>query len=359
MPPSPAPSCSVLVTDPQLLDRALMGGAVSWERLQGSWAVLCVPSLVPTYVERAQRLAQAFGHPFTAEEMPRLRELFREKVQAGYDASPYSRLVVRYGTVPPPDRGLMWQLETVVVSPQNQAEQFIVNRPPDQFEAFPDAMVMAVATEMGADGQILKVLDIGGGTGRNGLTLATAGHQVTVLDSNEVMLQAFGDRLAKLPNAEQITVIEGSVLDSNVVFPTNCFDLVILSGVLPYFSSLEELKEVFSRVSGALKPGGQVLLDAFITTDGYQPNQLAQEMGRVSDAMMFPPSMLAAAVAQTGLGLVAEEDAWAYETANLEPKAKQARQWLESWASAKRIFALPQGQRPPVVLKWLRYGKQS
>ncbi|MEM9244884.1 MAG: methyltransferase domain-containing protein, partial [Cyanobacteria bacterium P01_F01_bin.153] len=170
---------------------------------------------------------------------------------------------------------------------------------------------------------------------------------------------ALGDRLSKLPEADQITVVEGSVLDNNVVFPTNCFDLVVLSGVLPYFSSVEELKEVFNRVAGALKAGGQMLLDAFVTTDGYQPNQLAREMGRVSDAMMFPPSMLKTAVAETGLVLVEEEDAWAYEMANLQPKAKQARQWLESWALAKRIFALPKGQRPPVVLKWLRYGKQS
>ncbi|MGD1852258.1 MAG: class I SAM-dependent methyltransferase, partial [Cyanophyceae cyanobacterium] len=266
MPPSPAPSCNVLVTDSKLLDRALVGGAVGWERLQGSWAVLCVPSLVPTYVERAQRLAQGFGHPFTAEEMPRLQSLFREKVQAGYDASPYSRLVVRYGTAPPPDQGLMWQLETVVVSPQNQAEQFIVNRPPNQFESFPDAMVMAVAAKISAEKQgngeasALRILDIGGGTGRNGLPLAAAGNQVTGLDSNEVMLQALGERRSQQPEDHPITVIEGAVLDSNVVFPTNSFDLVILSGVLPYFSSLEELRKVFTQGAKALMSGGQILL---------------------------------------------------------------------------------------------------
>ncbi|MEM9770670.1 MAG: class I SAM-dependent methyltransferase [Cyanobacteria bacterium P01_D01_bin.73] len=358
---SAAPSCSVLVTDPKLLDRSLVAGAIGWERQQGSWVVLCVPSLVPVYVERAQRLAYAFGHPFTAEEMPRVQEMFREKVKAGFSASPYSRLVVRYGTAPPPERGLVWQLETFVVSPQEQAEQFVVNRPPEQFEAFPDAMVMAVADAVSTDAAApsLDILDIGGGTGRNGLALAAAGHQVTVLDSNAVMLRALGDRLAERSEKSQVTVIEGSVLDERVVFPSNGFDLVILTGVLPYFSSLEELQQVFQQVAIALKPGGQVLLDAFVTTDDYQPTGLAREMGRISDAMMFQPSTLDEAIAGTGLGLVGEDDAWAYEMENLEPEAKEARQWLESWAMAKRIFALPKGQRPPVVLKWLRYSKQS
>ncbi|MGD1851175.1 MAG: class I SAM-dependent methyltransferase, partial [Cyanophyceae cyanobacterium] len=241
----------------------------------------------------------------------------------------------------------------------------IVNRQPNQFESFPDAMVMAVAAKISAEKQgngaarALRILDIGGGTGRNGLPLAAAGHQVTVLDSNEVMLQALGDRRSQQPEDHPITGIEGAGFDSNVVFPTNSFDLVILSGVLPYFSSLEELRKVFTQGAKALMSGGQILLDAFITTEPYEPTQLAREMGRVSDAMMFPPSLLEMAIAQTGLTLVSEEDAWTYEMENLEPRAKEARRWLVSLALAKRIFALPKGQRPPVILKWLRYLKQT
>ncbi|MEM1427630.1 MAG: hypothetical protein AAGF75_13900, partial [Cyanobacteria bacterium P01_H01_bin.130] len=100
-------------------------------------------------------------------------------------------------------------------------------------------------------------------------------------------------------------------------------------------------------------------LDAFVTSEGYEPTQLAQEMGRVSDAMMFPPAVLEAALEGTALTLVADDDAWDYEMARLSPEAKTARQWLESWALGQRIFALPVGQRPPVSLRWLRYQKAT
>ena len=355
---SPADSPDNRVLDSNRLEQALMTGALNWERSQGEWALLCVPSLVPMYGQRIQRLAQALGYPFTAAEVAQLQATLQRKIQAGHDASPYSRLVVRYGTVPPPDRGLMWKFETRVVSPQDQAGQFVAARPPETFEAYPDAMVVAtVQILIETLGESLSILDIGGGTGRNGLALADLGHRVTVLDSNGVMLQALEERLAQRSHPRAMTVIEGSVLDERVIFPRDSFDVVILTGVLPYFSSLAELQRVFERVAIALKPGGQVLLDAFVTTDGYEPSPLAQEMGRVSDAMMFPPALLAAAIAGTGLSLVEETDAWAYEMEHLSTEAKQARQWLESWALAKRIFALPEGQRPPVTLKWLRYTK--
>ena len=361
--PTPSgPACSVLVNDPALLDRALAAGSVNWEQVRGEWALLCVPSLVTTYVERSQRLAQALGSPFKPEELPQLAELFRTKVQEGYDKSPYSRLVVRYVTAMPPAKGLIWRLDLVVVSPQDQAQRFVSARPPEQFEAFPDAMVMDVAAALAeTDGaqRSLSILDIGGGTGRNALALKRFGHKVTVLDSNGVMLDALQTRLAQLPTPNGVKVIEGSILDDRILLPKNSFDYVILTGVLPYFSSLEELRQVFERVAIALKPEGQVLLDSFVTSDGYEPTQLAQEMGRVSDAMMFPPAMLEAAIEGTALTFVADEDAWAYEMAHLSPEAKEARQWLESWALAKRIFALPVGQRPPVSLRWLRYQKAA
>lgn len=344
------------MTDPAVLDRALMSGALGWEGVRGEWVLLCVPSLVPTYVERIQRLAQGFGHPFTAAEIPRLQAMLQSKIQAGCEASPYSRVVVRYGTMSPPNRGLAWKMETVVVSPQDQAARFVAAHPPQEFEAHPDAMVMATAAAMG-QGRSLNVLDIGGGTGRNGLALAAVGHQVTVLDSNGVMLQALDERLAQVSAPSQVTVVEGSVLDERILLPTDRFDLVILTGVVPYFSSLAELQRLFGRVAATVRAGGQVLLDAFVTTDGYEPTQLALEMGRISDAIMVPPSVLERAIAGTGLTLVAEEDAWDYEMTHLSSDAKQARQWLESWALAKRIFALPPGQRPPVALKWLRYAK--
>ena len=365
--PTPSgPACSVLVDDPAILDRALVAGSVNWEQVRGEWALLCVPSLVPTYVERVLRLAQALGHPFKPEELPQLKELFRTKAQAGYEKSPYSRLLVRYGSATPPEKGLLWQLNIVVVSPLDQAQQFVSARPPEEFEAFPDAMVMDVATSLAETGtekggaqRSLSILDIGGGTGRNALALKSFGHKVTVLDSNGVMLDALYRRLAQLPTPNGVKVIEGSVLDDRILLPKNNFDYVILTGVLPYFSSLEELQQVFERVAIALKSGGQVLLDAFVASDGYEPTQLAQEMGRISDAMMFTPSMLDAAIAGTALTLVADADAWTYEMDHLSPKAKEARQWLESWALAQRIFALPVGQRPPISLRWLRYQKAA
>ncbi|MBK1879992.1 SAM-dependent methyltransferase [Pelagicoccus mobilis] len=111
-----------------------------------------------------------------------------------------------------------------------------------------------------------KVLCLADGEGRNGVHLASLGHQVISLDSSEVGL-AKATKLAEQRGLE----IEPLLQDlSDYRFPVNEF-----SGVVSIFCHLPPLlrNQVYSQVAQSLKPGGVLLVEA------YTPAQLKNDTG--------------------------------------------------------------------------------
>jgi S-adenosylmethionine-dependent methyltransferase len=100
----------------------------------------------------------------------------------------------------------------------------------------------------------LRILDVGGGDGRDSLPLAQQGHEVTVLDSSAGMLQEARESAKRLGVTSVFRTVEGSI-DDLVASTDDGFDLVLCHFLLQYrphgTSDLE-------RLAAAVRPGGRL-----------------------------------------------------------------------------------------------------
>lgn len=104
------------------------------------------------------------------------------------------------------------------------------------------------------DARGLAVLDLGCGTGRHAVRLASAGATVTAVDFSEGML---AEARAK-PGAERVTFV-GHDLHAPLPFPAGAFDLVVSGLVLEH---LRDLAPSFAEARRVLKPGGRAVVSA-------------------------------------------------------------------------------------------------
>ena len=106
---------------------------------------------------------------------------------------------------------------------------------------------------MGASGGGLRVLDVGGGDGRDAVALAEAGHEVTVLDPARSWLVEARRRADEAGVSDRLRTVEGSIDDLTPVGAG--YDLVLCHFVLHYRPA--DAGDV-QRLAGALCPGGRL-----------------------------------------------------------------------------------------------------
>jgi SAM-dependent methyltransferase len=108
-------------------------------------------------------------------------------------------------------------------------------------------------------GQRLRVLDVGMGQGTQALRLARAGHSVTGLESDPVMLSTAREALALMPPGirERVRLVEGDGLETGVHFLPGSFDVVLCHGVLMY---VREPDAMLAGLARMLAPGGLLSL---------------------------------------------------------------------------------------------------
>lgn len=349
------PITPTVVTDPDRLDRALLQGAHAWEASRGELALLCVPGMIDLHVRRLEMLAAVLGYPFSPEEMARVRATVAQNVEEGFAASPYSQLLVRYSPAPPPHRGLVWDIRPVAISYSDRAKLFLQYRPPQDCDRYPDAKVLDLAATLRdqAPAATIPVLDVGAGTGRNAIALAQQGHLVDAIEFTPEMLDTIR-QLAKDAGVA-IDLIEQDIRDPAFTPKLDRYGLIVLTGVVQYFSDPAQLAHLLAKLAPALRPGGKIVMDCFVTTDGYDPTPLARQLSYVTDSFLLQPAELARAIASLPLRVVSDEPALAYEREHLPPEALAARAWLDPWATGDRLFPLGEQQRPPISLRWLVY----
>src|SRR5438132_3670106 len=65
---------------------------------QGEIEFPCTPTMLEPYMTKLAGLFTALGKPFSEEELAGLRKALETELNRGYEASPYSRLAVRFET---------------------------------------------------------------------------------------------------------------------------------------------------------------------------------------------------------------------------------------------------------------------
>ncbi len=107
-------------------------------------------------------------------------------------------------------------------------------------------------------GPTLKVLDVGGGDGREAVPLALQGHLVTLVDHSPVMLSA-GRKAAELAGvADRVVAVEASAADLPAL-GLGVFDAVLCHFVIGYVGDAQATVEL---VASQVGPGGLLSLVA-------------------------------------------------------------------------------------------------
>lgn len=113
--------------------------------------------------------------------------------------------------------------------------------------------VAALAGSRDAAGGGLRVLDVGGGDGRDAVPLAEDGHHVTVLDPAPAWLAEARRRAQHAGAADRVRTVVGSIDDLTPV--GGGYDLVLCHSVLHYRPA--EVGDV-DRLAATLRPGGRL-----------------------------------------------------------------------------------------------------
>lgn len=103
----------------------------------------------------------------------------------------------------------------------------------------------------------MRILDVGGGDGRDAVPLAELGHEVTVLDTSSALLPLARERAADAGVAGRVRTIAGSIDDLDDL--ADGYDLVVCHFLLQY---RPDTAADVRRLSRAVRPGGLLSLIA-------------------------------------------------------------------------------------------------
>lgn len=344
-----------LSTDAATLEKALQKRVDSWLVSRGEISLPCAPALLENYMQRLETLFAILGKPWSKEELERLQQVLARHLQEGFKKSPHSRVVIRYESEnypTSPSLRLSVKVSSLVETLEQQYKKWVQMREPPLFGTHPDAKVMAVIKELGEPSQA-AILDVGAGTGRNTLPLARMGYPVQALE----LSPAFVQQLTAAVNSQGLPVMvtAGNVIDPNVKLSTAHYALAIASEVVSHFRNLDELRRFLVRMSEVLRPGGLLLFNIFLATDGYEPDQLAKEISELAWSSLFTRADLATALDGLPFDLISDESTLEYERQHLPAEAWPPTGWFEHWASGQDLFLI---NNPPMQLRWLLYRRK-
>ena len=145
-----------------------------------------------------------------------------------------------------------------------------------------DVLGEVIAARAGQPGRTaLDVVDVGAGTGGLAVSIARAGHRVTVVDPSPDALAAARWRAAEAGVA--LTEVQGEAGDLPALVGEAAADLVICHSVLEYVDSPSAALAAIARV---LRPGGTVSVLAANTVAAVLQRALA---GRYAEARAMLP----------------------------------------------------------------------
>lgn len=107
-------------------------------------------------------------------------------------------------------------------------------------------------------GDGLRIVDVGGGDGVEAVRLAAQGHQVTLVDYSEGMLDVARETAASAGVASALTTVQGDVADLEKLSLVD-FDLALCHFVLQY---VDDPAAAVRAVTGCVRPGGLLSLTA-------------------------------------------------------------------------------------------------
>lgn len=112
-----------------------------------------------------------------------------------------------------------------------------------------------------------QILDLGGGPGRYAVSLAGAGHQVTLCDISETQLSEARRRASEKGVELETQLLNATDLSS---LPAESFDLALVLGPFYHLTSAAEQQQAVRHLARVLKPGAQALVAFIPYLDGLR-----------------------------------------------------------------------------------------
>jgi SAM-dependent methyltransferase len=113
-----------------------------------------------------------------------------------------------------------------------------------------------------ADG---PVLELGAGTGRLAIPLATAGHQVTAVDIDPAMLARARDRATRARLLEdRLELVEADLLDLRLADAGRHALVFVALNSIMLLATREAQRAAFRAMAAHLRPGGIAVVDAWL-----------------------------------------------------------------------------------------------
>jgi len=311
----------------------------------------CLPAMFDQYMAKIEGLLQVLEQTITPSEMDQLREMMDQHLNEGFRASPYSWLIIKYGSGEP-EKGLLGQfqinLQAIIPPPEKKYDLWPETRKDPLFGAYPDAKLIDVATQITNPSEA-PVLDIGAGTGRNSLPLAHRGHPVDALELNP----AFANKLSLLATNEAlpIMVTQGDVLHPRLQLHPDFYQLVIASQLITDFKDIKQVRTLLTKVATSIQPGGYFLFNTFLTENNYQPSQLMRELALVHWSFFMTRPELQSIMTDLPLTIISDESAVTYEQHHLPESAWPPTEWYLNWASGQDVC--PTDNLSIMELRWL------
>jgi len=306
--------------------------------------------MVDRYTEKCARIFAELGRPFTDPELAQLRAALAGQLAEAYSRSQRSSIEVSYSAYV--SQGLNYEVANRCWTLEEAYHDWIATREPPLFGTEPDARVWSLATAA-SDPRSFRVLDIGGGTGRNTLPLARRGHPVDVVELTEKFAESI--RADAGIESLDVRVIQSDVFEAEDQLRRD-YSLILLSEVVPEFRTVEKLRHLFELASRCLAPGGVLLFNVFLTDEAYTPDAAARQFAQQAYSGFFTRPELAAAAAGLPLELAADDCVYEYEQANLPAGTWPPTAWYVGWISGRDVFGLEHGDCP-IDMRWLVYRK--
>ena len=338
--------------DIAFLEKAIEKKFRSLTAAVGELVMPCVPAMLDLHMKQILGLLQGLGINLTPAEIDSLRLSIAKRLAEGFEASPFSRLVFKYQP-PTATQGLTSGLKLTTsildkIGIEDKYNRWIKTRSGPLFGSHPDAKVMAIAATL-TEPSNAPILDVGAGTGRNTMPLARRGHPVQALE----LTPAFAQQILIDAQKENLPVgvTQGNVLDRRLYLEPNHYSLALVAEVIPHLRDLEQVRTLLAKMCEAIKPGGLLLFNVFLTVDGYEPSDKVRQMAQIAWSYLLTPKEFASVVQGLPLEIKSNESAFEYERAHQTPEAWPPTNWFVSWSTGRNIF--PVEEQPPVELRWI------
>lgn len=317
-------------------------------QITGEIRLPAVPSMLDEYVTMCSAVFAGLGKPFSDAELDRLKEVLKAQLAEAYAHSVRSHVIISYHA--PIGATLNYTIRAQWSSLVETYEAWLATRKPPLFGTEPDARIWHLACE--ADNPTChRVLEIGGGTGRNALALARRGHPVDVVE----MAPKFAEMLETDAAAESLDVrviVRDVFADADDL--RDDYQMMVLSEVLTDFRSTTELRSLFELAARCLAPGGRLVFNSFLAHDGYEPDSAAREFCQQVYSSLYTRNEMAAAAAGLPLQLLSDESVHDYEKANLPEGSWPPTSWYIGWITGQDAFRTTR-EESPMELRWLIY----